>query len=100
MSDDESDDDQILTDVSVCAAPTLPVFQTESKEYESAQALLLLKNVGLVSIQSVPSVIRYMILVTVVLKQLVPESQANIATIFNSPSILTSPGELSAKLCF
>lgn len=40
MSDDESDDDQILTDASVCAAPTLPVFQTESKEYESAQALL------------------------------------------------------------
>ena len=40
MSDDESDDDQILTDASVCVAPTLPVFQTESKEYESAQALL------------------------------------------------------------
>lgn len=40
MSDDESGDDQILTDASVCAAPTLPVFQTESKEYESAQALL------------------------------------------------------------
>ena len=40
MSDDESDDDQILTDASVCVAPTLPVLQTESKEYESAQALL------------------------------------------------------------
>ena len=40
MSDDESDDDQILTDASACATPTLPVFQTESKEYQSAQALL------------------------------------------------------------
>ena len=41
-----------------------------------------------------------MILLTIVLKTLVQESWANIATIFNSPSILTSPGELNAELCF
>ena len=41
-----------------------------------------------------------MSLMAVVLKQLVPGNQANIATIFNSLSILTSPGKLSAKLSF
>ena len=45
----------------------------------------MLENICLVSIQSVPSVIRYVSLVTVVLKRLESEKQANIAKYIQFP---------------